>query len=1647
MTNEATIWNEYSEGITSSVGSRSLQFYGGIQKKQSHEQEEGIITLPTPTIITEQDRLGTSIGPIYGYARAIVIPVFRQLRTGARITYTEPSPLPSDAWAGENVINANLFGFFEKSTFNIPGGQSDTLLVQQGVIAAGNIESVLGTYINGDAIGLGGIASGTQNAFMNSAHYFNTRNVREATVLGNRYLVADRSLLDVFTGMSAVTGIYYDADIFDNEFPTIEFIIAGNKGKRINSMGMVVDSNNATFGLYSLLIDYISDPDYGMGLSGIFDTNSWTKRTRGGIALTQDMANQQFVSRIRQTAYDADDGTKENYTIHGSPIPALANWPMWGNISTLSSFGENLREITDAAPPLMLWFDLNGKLKADFTLLDGISPQRPTVTITDHDIIGSPNITIPSASASNRSVTVSYNDYENDFAPTTYEAGVAIDTVDYSRHGTYQYIVPNGVTKILVTARGADGGDTGNQFTRFYGGDGGDGYRDGTDGGDARGAGAITGRGGFIRGTTNKYPTGGNEHPLQGDGRVRTAGTFTPISESDSPQEKIDRTGTGGGAGITISNLGTSDGGAGGGGSSAITRSGALILEAYGGRGAGGPRRTIGGSLRIDYRPWSYITCSPEAEQGEMGECVGERGILTSIELNVNPGDIYQIIVGQGGEDSKADPNEPAENRGRDGFVRITTLSGEDTSSTAGRVLVSTGLCGSRRHAGLIANETSIRGQLHRISMRLTKKHLGIEPGDIIGLDSDSANVQQNILVIDRGIQSDLTVNILGVIMLENPVRLRPMMPPDPTDVITLKGDVYFPIPEYGGYPASTVRVEGLPPGLFYVESEKAIVGTIHENFIFQPMANVTITASNSVGSDTWNATFRSVTTDQLLPAEAGTISLDGSVAPLDAGQRRQFAVTPRGGIWDAIDYTWDVSGPGSISDDGLYTSSATDNGMVTVTVTATYRGTGRNAADQTSDTTTASASFLVFSSPLTTRGTLGITGSLSTLSENSTRQFRASVSGGTYDTVDYSWSVSEGNISQNGRYTALDYDDPLPHNITITLTATFRGTGVNSQDGSTDTATAVVSFDVLGETSLPSPSAATLAIGGHTGVMAELEERVITVTPTGGSYDTVDYVWNITGGGTISGSGSSITYRAADYPDNSQYSPVISVTATFRGNGTNAYDGPAASASTSATLTVQGVGPLPTEGGSLSIQGGTSELPEQQTREFTAQSIGGTYDTVEYSWHILSGRGSLDTTTGDSVVYRAADYDDNDAHAIRIRISATYRGTGDIGISGTSDVAISTIDFDVRGFVPPDASGGTLVISGSTNQLAENSTRDFTAAVTGGTYDIVEYSWSETGAGTITGDGDSITYNSANYDDSSTYPITITVTATFRGIGNNARNGTTATRTRTISFNVQGEETIDPGTATRIFGNTFGFNFGNFNHAIEVNGTLYAIDGAGIFATININTWVATLVRNDSNNSYSPFSAYVQPITDGTYIYVYAFGGSTNDIFRITPSDGGYVNLGQLQYNGQSYTGEVFNMWRVGSNYYIDARRNHTDEYMALDLETRTLTLLSTADDVWPDPTYRSNWERTGGPNGFFGINNRLYTEWRFDDLNSQEQSHFIAELSVGSPYTSTPVGDINVTDFGISDANPDMWFVYNNELYFSRNSGPSRGIYRVQL
>lgn len=348
---------------------------------------------------------------------------------------------------------------------------------------------------------------------------------------------------------------------------------------------------------------------------------------------------------------------------------------------------------------------------------------------------------------------------------------------------------------------------------------------------------------------------------------------------------------------------------------------------------------------------------------------------------------------------------------------------------------------------------------------------------------------------------------------------------------------------------------------------------------------------------------------------------------------------------------------------------------------------------------------------------TVAITGSTSNLIESSTRSFLVYLTNDHDNTASLNIVNGGGSLSSNTMsngnsviYTPAN----VASNTSVTLRATvsdFRGTTVTSD----------MSFTV---TDTP---AATVAISGNTNFLEANSSRVFTVSQSG-DLDGNIQVSIISGQGSLSHS-SRTSGQTVTYTNPSYYQGNV----TIRARAIN-YDGEI----TDSTITFATAATNPT----VTLTASSSSISEQGTNSLVVSNLTNDADNTA-SVSIVSGGGTLATTNNSVFTYFPPNVNSN--------TTVTVRATAEnyAGETVTSDAVFTVTDVPVP----------TVSISGSTAELTNGDTRNFTANHSNDLDGNIQLSI-VTGGGTLNTNsvtnGGSFTYNSGSHAGSVTIRATV---------------------------------------------------------------------------------------------------------------------------------------------------------------------------------------------------------------------------------------------------------------------------------------------------
>ncbi len=594
--------------------------------------------------------------------------------------------------------------------------------------------------------------------------------------------------------------------------------------------------------------------------------------------------------------------------------------------------------------------------------------------------------------------------------------------------------------------------------------------------------------------------------------------------------------------------------------------------------------------------------------------------------------------------------------------------------------------------------------------------------------------------------------------------------------------------------------------------------GSISQSGMYTAPASVTSAASATITA-TSNA-VSSLQASATVNISSQTISITPTSASLAAGATQQFGATVSGVSDNSV--TWSVSGPGTISNSGLYTAPSTVTSAATATITATS-----NAVSglQASATVSIAAQ------------TISVTPKSANVTAGGTAQFAATLAGVSDQTV--TWSVSgAGSISNSGLYTA-------PANASAGTTATITATS-NAVSSLKTSATVTIAAQTISV----SPTSANVNAGAT-------QQFAATVSGVGDTSVT----WSVSGGGTISNSG---LYTA---PANASAGATATITAT-----SNAVS----SLQASATVRIAAQ--------TISLTPSSASLSAGGTTQFAANLSGVSSNTVNWT---LSGPGTLSA-------------------------SGLYTAPATVSSGGTTATitATSTVVSSLTASATVTLKSATISMSPGSASIYENGTAQFAATVSGASDTSV--TWSLSGPGTISNSGE---YTAPSGITSTT---TATVTATSNAVSSLTASATVTIKPSTISLSPT-SSSITAGQTKQFTAQLTGVSSNSVNWTLSGSGTLsssgmYTAPSsvsstmtATITATSNADSTLSasatiTVSPASSNPSGTAITACGQSLQANTTYYLANDIGSSGSSLCLTPIGPNLV----LNLNGHKITGTL---------------------------------------------------------------------------------------------------------------------------------------------
>ena len=337
---------------------------------------------------------------------------------------------------------------------------------------------------------------------------------------------------------------------------------------------------------------------------------------------------------------------------------------------------------------------------------------------------------------------------------------------------------------------------------------------------------------------------------------------------------------------------------------------------------------------------------------------------------------------------------------------------------------------------------------------------------------------------------------------------------------------------------------------------------------------------------------------DALPDASAPTSLLLSGAADGDEGTTVQIFALIAGGEYDAITYEWFVYEGDSLSGTNIASTVLDDVAAVTPTftrptvdadtnytiaVTVTVTGDGTTAHSGTSDSkTSAGATMTVIDTTLAAVApSSAVVNSVADGYEGRSVQIGVTVTGGTYDEIEYAWKIHKagaGNTITGANLASSVLDDPTIAAPTFTRPAvsantsysidviiTVKGTGTNAKAGTSAIIDANAWFTGVFVLPVVSPPDIAMTADGtviNDGAPINGNEGTITnlsVNLSGGTYDTIAYIWEVR---RHSDNKLRQVHRAKDFAWNRHGvhggNEIVNVSCeiSVNGNGTNAKRG-----------------------------------------------------------------------------------------------------------------------------------------------------------------------------------------------------------------------------------------------------------------------------------------------------------------------------------------------------------------------------------------------------------------------------------------------------------------------------------------------------------
>ena len=396
------------------------------RKRAQHAQEEAVRAANAVDIRTNEG--SRDIKVVYGATAVNGLTVYQAT---------------ADAWLATG-LNFNIGA----EGYTVSHDDLRRWLLQQDVIAVGDIEEVLDVFIDDQAL---------SDQKFDDAHWLYWANGGSADPVGMAF-TSERNSNTKFTGLAYCSGLYYlDVGAEDPPYtqpPNILYFVFGRQIKAVTSSGLAT-AKSYSKNFVDVLTDFLVSDDFGPGIDvddiDFPSFNAARQLTAPLFGGSLEASAATFHARTYPTARNTAAGT--SYSTYGDYITARtdittantgldAKRPLYtecftlgrhdfnGQITTSRKWLETIDGILDIVPGALLFNSMNGKLK--LSIPDSLQSEatQSVKTVGSSEIVGEVQVVIPDATDRANRFTARYSDLETDFAGANIEIPSAGSELD-----------------------------------------------------------------------------------------------------------------------------------------------------------------------------------------------------------------------------------------------------------------------------------------------------------------------------------------------------------------------------------------------------------------------------------------------------------------------------------------------------------------------------------------------------------------------------------------------------------------------------------------------------------------------------------------------------------------------------------------------------------------------------------------------------------------------------------------------------------------------------------------------------------------------------------------------------------------------------------------------------------------------------------------------------------------------------------------------------------------------------------------------------------------------------------------------------------------------------------------------------------------